>query len=78
LADGRGLSDGERIRVVLARALLQGVATLVIDDVAGLLDETSRQAVRRALERRTTLTIIEASVDRPLLTSPTLHLEMSP
>jgi ABC-type transport system involved in cytochrome bd biosynthesis fused ATPase/permease subunit len=77
LADGRGLSDGERVRVVLARAFIQGVSTLVIDDVAGLLDETSRQAVRDAIERRAHLTIIEASVDRPLVTSPTLELVLS-
>ena len=78
LPDGRGLSDGERVRILLARALLADAKTLVIDDVAGLFDETTRTLVRRALEVRPSLTVIEASVDRPLLTRPTLRVELAP
>ncbi|HUY43471.1 MAG TPA: ATP-binding cassette domain-containing protein [Acidimicrobiales bacterium] len=78
LPDGRGLSDGERVRILLARALLADASTLVIDDVAGLFDETTRELIRRALEVRPSLTVIEASVDRPLLTRPSLRVELAP
>ena len=44
------LSDGERVRVVLARALAHRVDALVIDDVAGLLDAQSRRQCRDAIE----------------------------
>ena len=67
LADGRGLSSGERVRLVLARALLHHVALVVLDDVSGVLDEDARRAVRATLEGLPDLAIIEASVDTPLL-----------
>lgn len=67
LSDGRGLSTGERVRLVLARALLADADLLVIDDVAGVLDEVGRRLVRDALARRGALAAIEATVDTPLL-----------
>lgn len=78
LADGRGLSDGERVRVLLARAFVADVDTLLIDDVAGLFDEATRNLVRVALEGRPELSIVEASVDRPLIVSPTARVELTP
>lgn len=78
LADGRGLSDGERVRVLLARAFVAEVTTLLIDDVAGLLDEATRHLVREALAVRPDLSVVEASVDRPLIMSPTARLELAP
>jgi ABC-type transport system involved in cytochrome bd biosynthesis fused ATPase/permease subunit len=68
LADGRGFSSGERVRLVLARCLLARPTLLVLDDIAGILDPASREQVRRALESRPELAIIEATVDTPLLT----------
>ena len=68
-ADGRGLSSGERVRLVLARGLLARPDLLVLDDVAGLLDEENRERVRRVIEREGHIAIIEATVDTPLLTS---------
>ena len=67
LADGRGFSSGERVRLVLARCLLAGPSLLVLDDIAGVLDPVSREQVRRALASRPELAIIEATVDTPLL-----------
>ncbi len=61
--DGYGLSTGERLRLILARALVNHVALLVLDDVAGLLDSENRSWVREALSRRPTLAVVEASVD---------------
>ncbi|HQU00392.1 MAG TPA: ATP-binding cassette domain-containing protein, partial [Acidimicrobiales bacterium] len=78
LADGRGLSDGERVRVLLARAFVAEVATLFIDDVAGLFDEATRGLVRAALTVRPELAIVEASVDRPLIVSPSARVELTP
>lgn len=78
LPDGRGLSDGERVRLLLARAILADATTLVIDDVAGLFDESTRDRVRVALDARPSITVIEASVDRPLLSWPTLRVELAP
>ncbi len=66
-SDGEGLSAGERVRLILARALLSGVALLVLDDVAGVLDEDARERVRATLSARAELAVVEASVDRPLL-----------
>ena len=67
LADGRGFSGGERVRLVLARCLLASPSLLVLDDIAGVLDPLSREQVRRALASRPALAIIEATVDTPLL-----------
>jgi ABC-type transport system involved in cytochrome bd biosynthesis fused ATPase/permease subunit len=67
LPDGRGLSDGERVRLVLARCLLANPKLVVLDDVAGVLDAQNRTLVARALSERRELAIIEATVDRPLM-----------
>ena len=76
LADGRGLSSGERVRLVMARALLHHVTLLVIDDVAGVLDEDARRAVRATLDGLPDLAIIEASVDAPLLSDARQRIEL--
>jgi ABC-type transport system involved in cytochrome bd biosynthesis fused ATPase/permease subunit len=76
LSDGRGLSSGERVRLILARALLADASLLLLDDVAGVLDEHSRDLVRDALEGNRTLTIIEATVDTPLMTTPSERIEL--
>jgi ABC-type transport system involved in cytochrome bd biosynthesis fused ATPase/permease subunit len=78
LNDGRGLSSGERVRLILARALLAGVSLLVLDDVAGVLDAGARDQVRRALAREETLAIIEATVDTPLIETPSRRIELRP
>jgi ABC-type transport system involved in cytochrome bd biosynthesis fused ATPase/permease subunit len=78
LSDGRGLSSGERVRLILARALLAGVSLLILDDVAGVLDAEVRDQVRGVLAREVDLAIIEATVDTPLLASPTQRIELRP
>jgi ABC-type transport system involved in cytochrome bd biosynthesis fused ATPase/permease subunit len=67
--DARTLSSGERVKLLLARALLASCDVLVIDDVAGVLDDESRQLLRGVIERRPQLAILEAAIDRPLLTT---------
>jgi ATP-binding cassette subfamily C protein CydCD len=74
LPDGRGLSGGEVVRLVLARCLLAAPALLVIDDVAGVLDPASRARVSEALASRPDLAIAEATVDSPVVVGPTLHV----
>ena len=76
LSDGRGLSSGERVRLVLARALLAGSSLVVLDDVAGVLDTDARDFVRRALVALPDLAVVEATVDTPLLTATTQCLEV--
>ncbi|MGA7833689.1 MAG: ATP-binding cassette domain-containing protein [Acidimicrobiales bacterium] len=78
LSDGRGLSSGERVRIVLARALVHDSMLLVLDDIAGVLDADARRDVRLVLEARPGLAIIEATVDTPLLTEASRHIEMVP
>jgi ATP-binding cassette subfamily C protein CydD len=78
LSDGRGLSSGERVRLILARALLAKASLLVLDDVAGVLDAKSRDLVRVALEDDRTLAIIEATVDTPLVVTPSQRIELRP
>ncbi len=73
-ADGRALSSGERVRVLLARALLARAEVLVLDDVAGVLDAHNRERLRRVLGELDT-TILEATVDSPLL-EPTQTVRM--
>ncbi len=65
--DGRGLSTGERVRVLLARALVAEAPLLVLDDVAGVLDEESRDVVRRVLSNLEGVAIVEATIDTPIL-----------
>ncbi len=78
LSDGRGMSSGERVRLVLARALLNGSTLLVLDDVAGVLDLGARADVRHVLEALSDVAIIEATVDTPLLSTATHHIELRP
>jgi ABC-type transport system involved in cytochrome bd biosynthesis fused ATPase/permease subunit len=78
LSDGRGMSSGERVRLVLARALLNGSTLLVLDDVAGVLDAAARDDVRRVLAELSDLAVIEATVDTPLLTVATTRIELRP
>jgi ABC-type transport system involved in cytochrome bd biosynthesis fused ATPase/permease subunit len=78
LSDGRGLSSGERVRLILARALLADVSLLVLDDVAGVLDEETREQVRSALASEESLAIIEATVDTPLLATSSQRIELRP
>ncbi|HET9088838.1 MAG TPA: ATP-binding cassette domain-containing protein [Acidimicrobiales bacterium] len=66
-ADGRGLSSGERVRLVLARTLLARPALILLDDVAGVLDVANRELVSRLLNEHADVAIIEATVDAPLL-----------
>jgi ABC-type transport system involved in cytochrome bd biosynthesis fused ATPase/permease subunit len=78
LSDGRGMSSGERVRILLARAVLAGPSLLVLDDVAGVLDLDARAHVRSALEGLTDVAIIEATADTPLLAGITRHIEIQP
>lgn len=77
LSDGRGMSSGERVRLLIARALLAHVPLLILDDVAGVLDPDARDSVRARLTSTPGLAILEATVDTPLLEDPTLQLEIS-
>ena len=76
LADGRGISSGERVRIVLARALLAGSQLIVLDDIAGVLDQESRKSVQNVLNTFSNTAIIEATVDTPILTDVTNRLEV--
>jgi ATP-binding cassette subfamily C protein CydD len=76
LPDGKGMSSGERVRLVLARCLLAEPALLVLDDIAGVLDADARRLVRSELQRHAGVGIIEATVDTPLLEDPTLRIEL--
>jgi ABC-type transport system involved in cytochrome bd biosynthesis fused ATPase/permease subunit len=76
LSDGRGLSSGERVRLLLARALLHHSTLLVLDDVAGVLDIDARDDVRIVLEELRDVAVIEATVDTPLLTTATSRIEI--
>lgn len=78
LADGKGLSTGERVRLVLARALLARPDLLVVDDVAGVLDNDGRRLVRGVLDAHPTLGVVEATVDTPLLVDVTQRIELAP
>ena len=73
LADGKGISTGEKVRLSVARALLAAPQLMVIDDVAGVLDEESRQRVRRVIHERG-LAVIEATVDTPLFEDTTYRI----
>lgn len=76
IEDGRGLSTGERVRVLLARALLADAAVVVLDDVAGVLDESSRDLVRLVLSELADVAVVEATVDTPLLLEANQRLEL--
>ena len=74
--DGEGLSSGERVRLLIARALLHDVSLLVLDDITGLLDAANVLLVRQALAARPWLSVVEATVDEALLITPTLSVEL--
>lgn len=76
LADGKGMSTGEKVRLVLARALLARPDVLCIDDIAGVLDDDARRTVQRVIESNDTLGVIEAAVDTPLNTIVTRRIEL--
>lgn len=77
LVDGRGLSSGERVRLVLARCLLARPEILILDDIAGVLDAESRAQVRHALEAHPELAIIEATVESPLLSTFSQEIDIT-
>jgi ABC-type transport system involved in cytochrome bd biosynthesis fused ATPase/permease subunit len=76
LSDGRGMSSGERVRLVLTRVLLCSPALLFLDDIAGVLDDEARAHVRRTLAALPTLALIEATVDTALVTNATQRIEI--
>jgi ATP-binding cassette subfamily C protein CydD len=76
LADGQGISSGEKVRLVLARAILAKPQLLLIDDIAGLLDEESRQKLQNVLSQHRDNAIIEATVDNPVLENSTTRFEV--
>ena len=76
LADGRGISSGEQVRLVLARTLLADPQLVLLDDIAGLLDAASKQNVQNVLARYSNIAIIEATVDNPILTNPSDRFEV--
>jgi len=78
LADGRGLSGGEVVRLAIARGLLAQPALLILDDVAGVLDESSRVRVAGVLAARRDLAVVEATVDTPLLDQATARVRIEP
>jgi len=78
LADGRGLSTGEKVRLVLVRSLLARPSLLILDDIGGVLDEPTRQSLRGLLSTRRDLAVIEATVDTPLLLAPFQEIQVTP
>lgn len=62
---GSNFSHGERIKLAVARALVNGAELLILDDVASFLDHDSRRALGEAL-KRSGITIIEATNDEPI------------
>ncbi len=77
LVDGGGISSGERVRIILARCLLHEPALLVLDDIAGVLDEDTRVLVREVLGEFPGLAIVEATVDSPLVSNATVAIELA-
>ncbi len=51
LEDGEGLSEGERQRIALARALLRQPKVLILDEVTSAQDPNTEQWLRQSLER---------------------------
>jgi ABC-type transport system involved in cytochrome bd biosynthesis fused ATPase/permease subunit len=76
LSDGRGISTGENVRLALARALLANPDVLFLDDIAGVLDDDGRRLVRQTIEARRSLTVIEATVDTPLIAHVDRRIEL--
>jgi ABC-type transport system involved in cytochrome bd biosynthesis fused ATPase/permease subunit len=74
--DGDTVSSGQRVRLAIARGIVNGAQLLVIDDVAGLLDVASLALVRDALARRPSLGVIEAASGTSVLSEPTAIIEV--
>jgi ABC-type transport system involved in cytochrome bd biosynthesis fused ATPase/permease subunit len=74
-ADGRGLSTGEKARLALVRCVLAKPSVIILDDIGGVIDAASRQMVRELISRQTA-TIVEASVDDPLLDSHDVQIDV--
>lgn len=74
-ADGHGLSEGERVRVLVARGLLGGARLILLDDVAGLLDPASRAALAGVLVSFPG-PVVEACAGPPLLDAPTQVVQL--
>lgn len=77
LADGRGFSTGEKVRLALARCVLAEPAVLILDDIAGVLDSRARASLRRYLKELEGVAILEATVNDPLLTTPFQLIEVT-
>jgi len=76
--NGRNLSTGERVRLLVARALLADCQLLVLDDVAGVLDAASREALRTTIGARRDVATLEAASDRPLLDPVDVTISLEP
>ncbi len=76
LADGRGLSTGEKVRLALARCLLAQPALLVLDDIAGVMDEHARESLRVVLDSLTDVAVVEATVETSLLHNARTRVEV--
>lgn len=76
LADGRGFSSGERARIVLIRCLLAHPAVLILDDIAGIIDEETKSRLRLVIENLSSTAVIEATVDTPLVSAPDVEIEL--
>ena len=76
LADGEGLSAGERVRLALARATLADPDLIIVDDIAGVLDDANRRRVAQLLQRLTASSVLELSVDNPLLDDVDQRIEL--
>ncbi len=75
VSDGEGLSTGERVRVLLARALARRSVLVILDDVAGVLDESTRARVEETL-RDSPAAVLEASVDEARLITPRREIRL--
>jgi ATP-binding cassette subfamily C protein CydCD len=69
------LSDGERVRVLLARALAGPSGAIVLDDFTGTLEPNYHEVLRQLLANANTHFILEAG-HGPWLTTPTKSVEL--